>query len=118
MSTTSTAVKTPSSARTADEILRGPVEALLGASDDAVAALATINVKTVFDLAASRVFAAANDLVAISDGNTQRVENRLNAVPSDAIDAPAGVAVAEFARQPISILRSIGPTNAPTIIAA
>ena len=64
------AVRTSSSASTADEILRGPVGALLGVSDGAVAALATINVKTVFDLAASRVFAAASDLVAIS-GTTE-----------------------------------------------
>lgn len=118
MNTTATLVKTANSARTADEVLRGPIGALLGVSDDAVAALGSINIQTVFDLAASRIFAAASDLVAISAGNTQRIENRLNIVPSDAIDAPAGVPVAELARQPISILRSIGAAAAATIIAA
>ena len=118
MNAAANAVRTSSSASTADEILRGPVGALLGVSDGAVAALATINVKTVFDLAASRVFAAASDLVAISDGNAERVQNRLNAVPADTIDAPAGVAVAELARQPIAILRSIGAVNGPAITAA
>ena len=39
-------------------------------------------------------------------------------MPADTIDAPAEVAVAELARQPIAILRSIGAANGPAITAA
>lgn len=117
MSTALGHVKTNSSARTTDEVLRGPVIALLGVSDTAASVLQGLQINTVFDLAASRVFAAAADLVAISDGNLDRLENRLNAVPSDVVDAPPGVPVAELAKQPISVLRGIGSVLAQSVSA-
>lgn len=118
MSAALNGVKSRNSAQTAEEIVRGPVGALLGVSDAAAAALSTLQIGSVFDLATSRVFAAAADLVAVSGNDAARLENRLNAVPSDTVDAPADVAVAELAQQPISILRRIGAASAPAISAA
>ena len=100
-----------------DEALRQPPGVLLGVSAGAQAALETLGVRTVFDLAASRVFATARALLAIQQDPTT-AEARLNAVAADAVDAPAGVPVTELADQPIAILRGVGSANAPALGAA
>lgn len=100
-----------------DEALRQPPGVLLGVSAGAQAALETLGVRTVFDLAASRVFATARALLAIQRDPTT-AEARLNVVAADAVDAPAGMPVTELADQPIAILRGVGSANAPALGAA
>ena len=79
------------------EVLSKPVTALLGVTTDAAAALADIGVETVFDLALSRVFAAAVELVrAATDPGS--AFSRFGAPPSDLLadDAPDLTAVGDL----------------------
>ena len=55
-------------ARGLDEVLRAPAGALIGVHPAAEAALAALDISSVFDLAASHVFGAAAGLVAIGAG--------------------------------------------------
>lgn len=99
-------LRTPHLSVTADEALRLGVGSLLGVSGAAVAALGGLSVASVFDLAASRVFAAASLLLEVSR-NPARAEARLGVVAADAVAMPAGVPVDELADQPISVLKGI-----------
>ena len=110
-------VKTTQATRNADEVLRLPVASLQGVSAAVTAALNDLAIHSVFDLATSRVFAAARRLVT-NERDPQSVDVRLNAVPADAIDRPPDVAVADLSRQPIAILRGIGVAHADTVAAA
>src|SRR5262249_7557207 len=92
--------------RAPEEALRARPGVLIGVSAAAETALAALNIKSIFDLAASRVFAAAAALAAIETDPTA-VEARLNVVASDVAIMPPGVPVRELANQPITILRGI-----------
>src|SRR5262249_46138611 len=104
-------------ARASDEALRARPGALIGVSAAAESALATLNINSIFDLAASRVFAAAAALGAIEKDPTA-VEARLNVVASDIAIMPPGVPVRELASQPISILRGIDGAAAAALAQA
>jgi len=99
---------------TAEEILHQPPDVLLGVSAAARTALGSLDVRSVFDLAASRVFATAARLL-VAHRDPTSAEARLDAVPADAVAAPAGVPVSELAVQPIAILKGIGPERAAAI---
>ena len=99
-------VRSAFAVRAPDEVLRAPPGALMGVSAAAEAALAALDLHSVFDLAASRVFAAAAALTAIENDPTA-VEARLNVVAGDVATMPPGVPVRELASQPIGILRGI-----------
>ena len=119
MSQTVDLVRTEHTARTADELLRAGVSALLGVSSDGAQALNQIGVVSVFDLAASRVFSTARRLSAIASDDDHRLpESRLGVVLGETVDAPADVEVKDLASEPLSILRAIGPGLAPTFAAA
>jgi hypothetical protein len=97
-----------------DEVLRAPTAMLMGVSAAAQSALTAINIRSVFDLAAARVFAGATRLLEIGrDPNA--VEARLDAVAGDVADVPPGVPVRDLVNQPIGVLRDIGPANAATL---
>jgi hypothetical protein len=89
----------------------------MGVTTAAESALATININSIFDLAVSRVFAAATELLAL-ERDPAAAEVRLNVVASDTVQAPPGVPVQEFANQPIAILRAVGEAAAPAIASA
>ena len=99
-------------ARGLDEVLRAPGSALIGVHPAAEAALAALDISSVFDLAASHVFGAAAGLVAIGQDPTA-AEARLNVVAGDVAAMPPGVPVRELADQPIAILRAIGRQRRP-----
>jgi hypothetical protein len=117
MASTAELVKTAQSARAASEILRAKVSVLAGVTPAMDSALAGIDVKTVFDLAASRVFAAAARLVD-AERNPSSVDVRLDAVPADAVERPADVPVAKLAGQSIAILKRIGAGRAAALATA
>ncbi len=98
-------------ASTSDEALRLPVSALLGVSSGAASALGALQILSVFDLAASRVFATAAKLVEVA-ADPSRAEARLGVFAADAVTMPAGVAVGSLADQPLSILRGIADAAA------
>src|SRR5690242_3963914 len=89
-------------ASTSDEALRLPVNALLGVSAATAQGLQAIAIVSVFDLAASRVCAAAARLVEIAN-DPSRAEARLGVVAADIATMPAGMAVGSLADQPLSI---------------
>lgn len=66
------------------EVLNKPPGALLGVSDEASTALAGIDVKSLFDLALSRVFAAAVQLDDAAD-NAANALNRFGAPATDMV---------------------------------
>ncbi len=117
--TTVDLVRSGHTARTADEILRAPVAALLGVSEGAAHALRHIGITSVFDLAASRVFSTARRLAALA-ADTERTEpeSRLGVVLGETVNVPDGVEVADLAGQTISILRAIGPAHEQAIAGA
>ncbi len=69
------------------EVLQKPPTALLGVSDAATTALGNIGVKTIFDLALSRVFDAAAQLTDAGE-NASSALNRFGAPASDMLSAP------------------------------
>ena len=111
------ALKSAFAALEPDEALRQPVTALLGVSSAAQTALEPLGVRTIFDLAASRVFAAAAGLVAVEQDPTS-AEARLNVIAGDVAEMPPGVPVRELADQPISILRALGESAGPVLAEA
>ena len=102
---------------TAEEALRQRPGVLLGVSAEAQTTLETLDLRSVFDLAASRVFATATRLLAAHRDPTS-AEARLNAVPADAVDPPPGIPASELATQPIAILKGIGAERGAQIAAA
>lgn len=117
--TTVDLVRSGHTARTADEILRAPVAALLGVSAAAAGAVGAIGIFSVFDLAASRVFSTARRLAALaSDTERAEPESRLGIVLGETVEVPDGVEVADLAGQSIAILRAIGTTHEAAIASA
>jgi hypothetical protein len=110
-------VKASSASKSAEEILRERVGVLLGVTPAAQTALESLNIRTVFDLAASSLFATATTLTAAETDPTL-AEARMNAVAADAVVPPAGVPVMELARQPISIFKEVGSGGAAALQAA
>src|SRR5262249_29506797 len=110
-------LRSASAALAPDEALRAQPSALIGVSAAAASALRSIEIRSIFDLAASRVFGAASALLAIAQDPTA-VEARLNAVASDVARMPAGVPVRELADQPISILQGIDASAVPALATA
>ena len=84
-------------------MLRAPVDVLLGVPAAARAALEAVNVRTVFDLAASELFATAALLLAAETDPTL-AESRLNVAAADAVSAPPGIPIGEWARRGLSLL--------------
>jgi hypothetical protein len=99
-------VRSEFAAMAPDALLRSKPSALMGVGPSGEAALASIDIRSIFDLAASRIFAAASALLDLQR-NPSMVEARLNAVASDVAEAPVGLPVRELADQPISILRGV-----------
>jgi hypothetical protein len=110
-------LRSTSTAMEADEALRARPGALIGISAAAESALATIEINSIFDLAVSRVFAAAARLLAIEQDPTA-VEALLNIVASDVAQTLPGVPARELANQPIAILRAIGEAAGPSLAEA
>src|SRR5262249_57426439 len=100
-------LRTSATTMAPDEALRARTGLLIGVTSAAEAALAAVQINSIFDLATSRVLAAANALLALKHDPTA-VEARLNVVANDVAEMPPGVPVRELASQPIAILTGIG----------
>lgn len=101
-------------ALTADEVLRAPIDVLLGVPAAARDALAALGIRTVFDLAASELFATADTLLRAETDPTL-AESRLNAAARDAVAAPPGVPVAEWSRHPLTLLAGFTDDDADAL---
>ena len=90
------------------DVLKGKPTALLGVSPEAADALETLDIHSVFDLAASRVFTNASSLVDASR-NPSNVVARLGLPASDVVDAAlVAEGVRDLQNQPIGILDGVG----------
>ena len=116
MATTSDAadlLKTEFHALPLAEVLQKAPTVLLGVTEAAGDALAGIGVKTVFDLALSRVFQAAVQLNDAAD-NQSSAFTRFGAPATDMVrpDLPGGIRVNELRFQPVDILAGITDAEA------
>jgi hypothetical protein len=99
------------------ELLHSPPSVLLGVTDAAVAALRTLDIHNVFDLASSKIFANAAMLVEAS-ADPRSVVAKFGMPAGDVLGAvPAGMSVTELPFQQIEILEGIGPANAAGLAA-
>ncbi|AOW13004.1 hypothetical protein LPB72_18735 [Hydrogenophaga crassostreae] len=95
-----------------DDIVRQPVTALLGVTEQAREVLQLLNIETIFDLGSSDYFAAARDLTAAARGAAGPV-GRFGQVPSQWLDASdGGGSIADMPTLKISTLRGISATGA------
>lgn len=91
------------------DILRATVTALNGVGSKAAETLAGLSIETVYDLAHSRIFAAAHDLTYFDDSAL----SAFKLIPTDMIVAGAleSVEPAELALQDVEVLAGIGQTR-------
>ena len=108
-------VKTAFLQNTASEIPASSPSVLLGVTDAAASALAELNVRTVYDLALSTIFANATRVVAAA-ADSNSVINKHGKPPADIIDHSAlSTPLADVPTSPIQLLVGIGPVNGPSI---
>lgn len=113
-----TFLKTASAELVGQALQQAPTGVLLGVSDAAQAALASLNIISVFDLAASGLFEVARRLLALETDATL-FEARQGTMPADAVTLPPpGVPLQLWARQPIGILKGIAPALVGPVSAA
>lgn len=97
------------------EVLRASPGVLLGVSTEATQTLKTLDINTIFDLASSRIFAAAT-LLEQAGSDPQSVLARYGLAPSDVVELlPSDLKVGEIRHKPISILDGIGDALAPAV---
>ena len=113
-----TFLKTASAALAGQALQQAPTGVLLGVNDAAQAALASLNIVSVFDLAASGLFEVARRLLALETDATL-FEARQGTMPADAVNLPPpGIPLQLWARQPIGILKGIAPALVGPVSAA
>ncbi|WP_419818175.1 hypothetical protein [Glaciibacter flavus] len=119
MDETLDAIRTEYRGMQLQEILHQPARALLGVTTDAEAALAKLEVTTVFDLATSAAFTAAALLVEAGT-DLRSAFARYGAATADIVrdTVTAGVPVAELQFLGIDALDAVPKTQAPAISAA
>ncbi|MGK9486325.1 hypothetical protein [Bacillus tropicus] len=97
------------------EALQSSTDILLGITSDAVAALKLIEIESVFDLATSSVFAAANKLLK-AGLDPKDIYFRFGSPPKDIIhESATNSRVDELRFSGIEILEGISPSEAKTI---
>ena len=102
---------------TAEEALRAPVDVLLGVGASARTALESLGIRTVFDLAASEIFATAA-MLRQAETDPTLAESRLNLAAADAVTAPIGVPISEWSRHGLTILAGLDAAQAATLSTA
>src|SRR5574337_505059 len=110
-------LKSASATLAGEALMLARPEVLRGVDAAQQTALEAIEIRTVFDLAASAAFGAARRLLLLQDDATLP-EAQLQRVASDIADTPAGVPVAELAALPIQALKAVGVQRAPGLRAA
>jgi hypothetical protein len=95
------------------QVLGAPPSAILGVGPAAEDVLAELEVKTVFDLAMSRLFAAAGDL-ALAAPN--RFTHRYGKPAADTVDGDhESTEIARFAAADVEVLAGVGQRNGPRL---
>lgn len=114
-----TAVRTEYRSQLPHEVLHAPVTAILGVTTEAEAALAILEVTSVFDLGTSSAFSAASALLEAA-GNPRSAFARFGQVTADLVreTTTKGKTVVEIADLGIDALDAIPVTDAALIAAA
>ena len=89
------------------EALRASPEVLLGVGPGATAALADLGIETVFDLAASETFSAA-DRVLRAATDPGSAESKTGALPADLVATPPGTTLVDVPTLDAAALRGLG----------
>jgi hypothetical protein len=92
--------------------LRAPTDALLGVDTDAKAALGSLGLDTVFDLATSPLFRLASDIAAAVQGRDSSGLARFDRVPGGVAAPDSPVGLVDFAAADIASIRSLSPAQA------
>ncbi len=92
------------------DVLRASPAVLLSLGPGAVAGLQQLGIETVFDLARSATFAAA-DLVLAAGSDPSTPESRVGALPSDVLVPSAMASIAEAENLPVSSLRAVAAVD-------
>ena len=104
-------LKADSAQLSIDALMLARPEVLRGVDASQQTALEALDIRTVFDLAASAAFGAARRLLLLQTDATQP-EAQLQRVAADIADTPAGVPVADLALLPIAALKAVGAARA------
>ncbi len=107
-------LKSDSASLSGDALMEAAPSVLRGVDAAQQTALEVLEIRTVFDLAASAAFGAAHRLLRLQDDATQP-EAQLQRVASDIAATPAGVPVADLALLPIQSLKAVGAQRAPVL---
>ena len=110
-------VRTANGSHDAEALLRQPTSVLLGVSEQAAAALAAIDIATVFDLAISELFHNAWNITVLAEDG-QGAFAAVGRVPRDALRDGAALSLAELVAAPISRLASSFPAKTLDEVAA
>ena len=92
--------------------LREPTDSLLGVDADARAALGTLGLQTIFDLATSPLFRLASDIAAAVQGRDSDGMSRFERIPGGVATAGSPVSLIEFAKADIASIRSLSAAQA------
>jgi hypothetical protein len=92
------------------DVLRAPINVLLGVSELAASTLSDFGIRTVFDLATSSTFGAA-DLVVRAAADPSTPEARVGALPADVV-SPNGTGLADAPGLDVGALRPVGTEQA------
>ena len=92
--------------------LRAPADALLGVDAAAKAALGSLGLETVFDLASSPLFRLASDIAAAVQGRDSNGLSRFDRVPGGVAAPDSPVSLVDFANADIASIRSLSPAQA------
>lgn len=95
------------------EVLGRPVVVLLGVSDDAATALADLGVESVFELAMSRVFAAAVQLNDAANSATSTL-SRFGSAPADLVvpGLPSTIRITDLRFEDVGVLAGVSDAAA------
>jgi hypothetical protein len=96
------------------DLLKAPPNVLLGVSGDAEQQLQTLEIFSVFDLAASRIFNAARRLTGVRDEISDLLQ--IGSVPSDLVSRSIEETPLDQVQfESIEVLDGIGPNNGPLL---
>src|SRR5262245_59622767 len=98
--------------------LRAPADALLGVDAAAKAALGSLGLETVFDLATSPLFRLASDIAAAAQGRDSSGLSRFDRVPGGVATPDSPVSLVDFANADIASIRSLSPAQATQLKSA
>lgn len=103
--------------KTAQQILKSPINVLIGCDENTVEIMKTISINSVFDLATSKIFHAAKNISNVHEGRASIYEK--HDLPSSEMidDAYLDRSILELKRLSLDVLEGIGENNLEVLTA-